>query len=107
MRIVRDVNRRNVWLCDVIVAGVGVSGADAEENDGVYSRYFTNFTGDGTYTVKIEVDGDNDTQVATNSSSSGSGQQRADAQPRVHRRAVAHKSAPPTQCHNFLQTHLV
>ena len=64
-----------------LLVGVGVSGADAEENDGVYSRYFTNFTSDGTYTVKIEVDGDNDTQVATNSSSGGSGQQRADAQP--------------------------
>ncbi|XP_067892451.1 calcium-activated chloride channel regulator 1-like [Heterodontus francisci] len=33
------------------------SGADAVKNDGIYSRYFTNFRGNGRYSIKVSVQG--------------------------------------------------
>merc|ERR1719259_291742 len=39
------------------------AGADSIKNDGVYTRYFTKFTGKGRYSVKCQVAGNNSTQV--------------------------------------------
>ena len=39
------------------------AGADFIKNDGLYSRYFTHYTGRGRYSVKCQVVGDGDTQV--------------------------------------------
>merc|ERR1719334_1266246 len=39
------------------------SGADKIKNDGVYSRYFAEFTGKGRYSVKCQVVGDETTGV--------------------------------------------
>jgi len=39
------------------------AGADTIQNDGIYTRYFTKYTGDGRYSVKCEVSGGDDTQV--------------------------------------------
>lgn len=39
------------------------TGADAVANDGVYSRYFTGFDKDGTYTATFHVVGNNDTKT--------------------------------------------
>jgi len=38
-------------------------GADKIRNDGTYSRYFTQYTGKGRYSVKCQVSGDSDTGV--------------------------------------------
>lgn len=34
-----------------------ILGADITKDDGVYSRYFTKFSGNGRYSVRIEVSG--------------------------------------------------
>ena len=39
------------------------SGADKIRNDGVYSKYFSQFTGKGRYSVKCKVEGDENTGV--------------------------------------------
>ena len=39
------------------------SGADKIKNDGVYSKYFSHYTGKGRYGVKCKVEGDQDTGV--------------------------------------------
>merc|ERR1712013_732041 len=39
------------------------SGADNIANDGVYARYFSQYTGRGRYSVKCQVVGDDDTKV--------------------------------------------
>merc|ERR1712172_122250 len=38
-------------------------GADKIRNDGTYSRYFTQYTGKGRYSVKCQVSGDSDTGI--------------------------------------------
>jgi len=39
------------------------AGADSIQNDGIYTRYFTKYTGTGRYSVKCEVSGGDDTQI--------------------------------------------
>jgi len=39
------------------------SGADSIQNDGIYTRYFTKYTGTGRYSVKCEVSGGDGTQI--------------------------------------------
>ena len=38
------------------------SGSDLVANDGIYSRYFTKYNGNGRYSLKCQVKGDSDTR---------------------------------------------
>ena len=51
-----------------------IIGADLRAKDGVYSRYFTEFDSDGTYSVRVEVIGENgQVQLYKETRSYGSG----------------------------------
>ena len=48
-------------LCDISNIILQYQGADTVKNDGIYSRYFTDYRGNGRYSLKVHAEARNNT----------------------------------------------